>query len=134
VARLRPGPERGLTRRHAARYAVVVCLLLLAATCVGASFERYLYWLRTTEAVAGEPVRKVDRWTAYCRVKPWSQGCRTATPATSIPANLAVSTAAAAPAIRGDWGSAPAGSPHFTLAAPVGPPSAGTLVKRSPHA
>ncbi|RPI08946.1 MAG: hypothetical protein EHM71_07235 [Zetaproteobacteria bacterium] len=129
-----PGRESLLLRRHTTRCAVVACLLLVAATCVGASFERYLYWLRTTEAVAGEPVRKVDRWTAYCRVKPWSQGCRTATPATSIPANLAVSTAAAAPAIRGDWGSAPAGSPHFTLAAPVGPPSAGTLVKRSPHA
>jgi hypothetical protein len=55
---------------------ILACLYLCGLAFLGASFERYRHWLRTTEAVAGEPIRKVDRWTAYCRVKPWMRGCR----------------------------------------------------------
>ena len=134
MARLLPGREKNLLRRPTTRYAVVACLLLFAATCLGASFERYLHWLRTTEAVAGEPVRKVDRWTAYCRVRPWSQGCRTAAPATSARATLAFSTDADAPAIRGEGEPAPAGTLHFTVAATVGPSSADAPENGMPYA
>jgi hypothetical protein len=115
VARLRPRRESGQLRRRATRYAALGVLVLAVATCAGVSFGRYVHWLRTTEAVAGEPVKKVDRWTAYCRVKPWSQGCRIATPAVSVWRPLAVSAASDTPPPR--IGSSPAkpfenGMPH----------------------
>jgi hypothetical protein len=78
IATLRPSPATAFLRRNATRYALLACLYLLALAFLGASVERYWHWVRTTEAVAGEPVRKVDRWTAHCRVRPWLQGCRPA--------------------------------------------------------
>jgi hypothetical protein len=76
LARLQPWWIKAFLRRHVTRCAFVACLFLVALAFLGASFERYQHWLQTTEAVAGEPVRKVDRWTAYCRVNPWMRTCR----------------------------------------------------------
>jgi hypothetical protein len=78
ISNFRPSRATAFFRRHATRYAVLAGLYLLALAFLGASVERYWHWVRTTEAVAGEPVRKVDRWTAHCRVRPWLQGCRPA--------------------------------------------------------
>jgi len=78
ISGLRPGRARAFFRRHATRCAVLAFLYLLAIAFLGASLERYWHWVQTTEAVVGEPVRKVDRWTAHCRVRPWMQGCRPA--------------------------------------------------------
>ena len=77
LARLRPSWVADFLRRHVTRCAVLVCLYLFALVLLGASFERYWHWLQTTESVAGEPVRKVDRWTAHCRVNPGTRACRT---------------------------------------------------------
>jgi hypothetical protein len=76
IATRRPSRATAFSRRHAMRCVVLGCLYLLALAFLGASVERYWHWVQTTEAVAGEPVRKVDRWTAHCRVRPWLQGCR----------------------------------------------------------
>lgn len=76
IACLRPWRVKAFLSRHATRCALLACLYLLAVAFLGASFERYWHWVQTAEAVAGEPVKKVDRWTAHCRVRPWMQGCR----------------------------------------------------------
>jgi len=78
LARLQPSWIKDFLRRHATRCAVLACLYLFALALLGASFERYWHWLQTTESVAGEPVRKVDRWTAHCRVNPGTRACRPA--------------------------------------------------------
>jgi hypothetical protein len=77
LARLQPSWVTDFLRRHVTRCAVLVCLYLFALVFLGASFERYWHWLQTTESVAGEPVKKVDRWTAHCRVNPGTRACRT---------------------------------------------------------
>lgn len=79
VAPLRSSRAATFFRRHATRCVTLACLYLLALAFLGASVERYWHWVQTTEAVAGEPVRKVDRWTAHCRVRPWLHGCRSLT-------------------------------------------------------
>lgn len=76
VARLQPGRVKAFLRRHMAQCICLTCLYLGALAFLGASFERYWHWVQTTEAVASEPVKKVNRWTAYCRVQPWTQACR----------------------------------------------------------
>jgi hypothetical protein len=76
LARLQPSWVTDFLRRHVTRCAVLVCLYVFALVLLGASFERYWHWLQTTESVAGEPVRKVDRWTAHCRVNPGTRACR----------------------------------------------------------
>ena len=80
LARLRPCWIKSFLRRHAVRCAFLAFLYLLGLAFLGASFERYWHWLQSAEAVAvaGEPVRTVDRWTAYCRVKPWTRACHSA--------------------------------------------------------
>jgi hypothetical protein len=78
LARLQPNWIKAFLRRHAVRCAILALLYLLALAFLGASFERYWHWLQTAEAVAGDPVRTVDRWTAYCRVQPWTRACRPA--------------------------------------------------------
>jgi hypothetical protein len=96
LARLQPSWVKDFLRRHVTRCAVLVCLYLFALVLLGASFERYWHWLRTTEAVAGEPMRKVDRWTAYCRVNPGTRACRPVS--RPAPAAVALVTAAGADA------------------------------------
>ena len=76
LARLQPGRVKAFLRRHMTQCIFLTCLYLCALGFLGASFERYWHWVQTTEAAAGEPVRRVDRWTAYCRVQPWTQACR----------------------------------------------------------
>jgi hypothetical protein len=76
LARLQPGWIKAFLRRHVVRCAVLALLYLVALAFLGASFERYWHWLQTVEVVAGEPVRTVDRWTAFCRVQPWTRACR----------------------------------------------------------
>ncbi len=76
LARLQPSWVRTFFRRHAIRCVVLVCLYLFALALLGASIERYWHWLQTTESVAGEPVTKVDRWTAHCRVNPGMRACQ----------------------------------------------------------
>lgn len=78
LERLRPSWIRRLLGRYMAQCAVLAFLYLLALLFLGASVERYWHWLQSVEAVAGEPVRTVDRWTAHCRVKPWTNACRPA--------------------------------------------------------
>jgi len=78
LARLRPIWIKTFLRRHVIRCALLAFLYLTALAFLGASFERYWHWLQRVEAVAGEPVRTVDRWTAYCRVKPLTRACRPA--------------------------------------------------------
>jgi hypothetical protein len=114
---------RALLRRHATRYALLTCLYLFAVAFLGASFERYWHWLRTAEAVAEEPVRKVDRWTAYCRVKPWSQGCRTVSRARRGEVALIVASGKEASLARDDGGPDYAGVESFTLVATLPGPS-----------
>jgi hypothetical protein len=76
LARLRPIWVKTFLRRHMIRCAFLALLYLMALAFLGASFERYWHWLQSVEAVAGEPVITVDRWTAYCRVKPLTRACR----------------------------------------------------------
>jgi hypothetical protein len=78
LARLRPSWFKTFLGRYRSHCAFLVFLYLLALVFLGASFERYWHWLQSVEAVAGEPVRIVDRWTAHCRVKPWTRSCRPA--------------------------------------------------------
>ncbi len=78
LARLQPWWIKAFLRRHAVRCIVLACLYLFALALLGASFERYWHWLQATETVASEPVKRVDRWTAHCRVAPWLRACRPA--------------------------------------------------------
>jgi len=78
LARLRPWWIKAFLRRHVMRCAFLVLLYLVGLAFLGASFERYWHWLQRAEAVAGEPVRTVDRWTAYCRVTSGARACRPA--------------------------------------------------------
>ena len=78
LARLRPVWIKTFLRRHVIRCALLAFLYLAALVFLGASFERYWHWLQSVEALAGEPVKTVDRWTAYCRVKPFARACRPA--------------------------------------------------------
>jgi hypothetical protein len=78
VARLRTSWISGFLRRHACRCAFLALLYLVALAFLGASVERYWHYIQTIEADAGEPVRKVDQWKAYCVVKPWARGCKPA--------------------------------------------------------
>ncbi len=82
VARLRRSWISGFLRRHVCRCAFVALLYLVALAFLGASVERYWHWIQTIEADAGEPVRKVDQWKAYCAVRPWVRGCKPAAKAT----------------------------------------------------
>lgn len=116
IAPLRPSGATSAYRRRAMRYAVLVCLYLLALAFLGASVERYWHWVQTTEAVAGEPVRKVDRWTAHCRVRPWLQGCRPARPE-QPGMRMVVVPATTALAASDGGGKAPAEAAPFRLAA-----------------
>jgi len=109
IAGLRPGRARAFLRRHATRCAVLACLYLLAIAFLGASLERYWHWVQTTEAVAGEPVRKVDRWTAHCRVRPWMQGCRPASRTVRGGGDLTVRSATQITLARADAGAAALG-------------------------
>lgn len=117
IAHLRPGRVKALLRRHATRCALLACLYLLAVAFLGASFERYWYWLRTAEATAGEPVTKVDRWTAYCRVKPSSPGCRTVSRTSRGGVTLAVASGTQTPWARDDGAPEVTGVEPFTFAA-----------------
>jgi hypothetical protein len=76
VARLQTGWISGFLRRHVCRCAFLALLYLVALAFLGASVERYWHWIQTIEADAGEPIRKVDQWKAYCVVKPWARGCK----------------------------------------------------------
>jgi hypothetical protein len=78
LARLRPWWIKAFLRRHVVRCVFLALLYLVGLAFLGASFERYWHWLHRVEAVAGEPVRTVDRWTAYCRVNPLARACRPA--------------------------------------------------------
>jgi hypothetical protein len=120
IAPLRPSLATTFFRRHATRCIVLACLYLLALAFLGASFERYWHWVQTTEAVAGEPVRKVDRWTAHCRVRPWLQGCRAPARPERGGAHMAVVSAKSAMAASDDGGQASTGAIPFTLAAMPG--------------
>lgn len=120
----RPSRATALLRRHATRYAVLACLYLLALAFLGASFERYWHWVRTTEAVAGEPVRKVDRWTAHCRVRPWLQGCRPASRAERGGSRVLVVSATTAMSAPDAGGQAYTAVVPFELAAAIPVPPA----------
>jgi hypothetical protein len=114
---LRP---RGITRlasRSLTRCVVLACVYLGALGFLGASFEAYRHWLRTTEAVAGEPVRKVDRWTAYCRVKPWTRGCRSVPGAGRRQVAPVVTAGAAAVSVANRSGLEGDRSPSYTFSA-----------------
>ena len=78
LARLKPIWIKTFLRQHVIRCALLAFLYLMALTFLGASVERYWHWLQSVEAVAGEPIRTVDRWTAYCRVNPLTRSCRPA--------------------------------------------------------
>ena len=117
VACLRPWRVKASLRRHATRCVILACLYLLAVAFLGASLERYWHWVRTTEAVAGEPVRKVDRWMAHCRVRPWTQGCRPASRVQRGEGNLVVASAKQVTLVRHDGGLAHAAVESFALAA-----------------
>lgn len=123
ISTFRPSRATAFLRRHATRYAVLACLYVLALVFLGASVERYWHWVRTTEAVAGEPVRKVDRWTAHCRVRPWLQGCRPASRAERGGVRAAVVSARTAMSASDDNGQVHTGAVPFELAAaiPVAP-------------
>lgn len=102
LARLHPSWVKAFLRRHATRCAVLACLYLFTLVLLGASLERYWHWLQTTESVAGEPVRKVDRWTANCRVNPGMRACRPASrPGPGVVALVRTSIADAPLAPRG---------------------------------
>jgi hypothetical protein len=117
IACLRPWRARAFLRRHATRCALLACLYLLAVAFLGASFERYWHWVRTTEAVAGEPVRKVDRWTAHCRVRPWMQGCRPASRAGRGEQSVTVVSAKKITLVWDDSRTAQAGTAPFEYVA-----------------
>jgi len=76
LARLQPSWFKRFLGRYTAQCAILALLYLLALMFLGASVERYWHWLQSAEAVASEPVRTVDRWTAHCRVKPLTRACR----------------------------------------------------------
>jgi hypothetical protein len=124
IASLRPWRVRAFLRRHATRCALLACLYLLAVAFLGASFERYWHWVRTTEAVAGEPVRKVDRWTAHCRVRPWMQGCRPVSRAGRGGGSVMVGSAKKFTLVRDDGGTAHAGVAPFEYVATMAGSSA----------
>ena len=117
IACLRPWRAKAFFRRHGTRCALLACLYLFAVAFLGASFERYRHWVRTTEAVAGEPVKKVDRWTAHCRVRPWTQGCRPVSRAGRGETSLVVASSKKAKLARDNGGPAYAGVEPFALAA-----------------
>lgn len=123
LAPLRPSPATTVFRRHATRCVVLACLYLLALAFLGASFERYWHWVQTTEAVAGEPVRKVDRWTAHCRVRPWMQGCRPASRPEQGGARMAAVAVKTNMATPDGGGQVSTGAVPFTLAAMPGSPA-----------
>ena len=75
IGRLRPAWVKEFLRRHVWRCAFLTLLYLVAFTFLAASFERYWHWVTTVEAVAGEPVKSIDKWKSYCVVNPWSHGC-----------------------------------------------------------
>ena len=124
ISNLRPSRATAFLRRYATRYAVLACLYLLALAFLGASVERYWHWVRTTEAVAGEPVRKVDRWTAHCRVRPWLQGCRPASRADRGGVRAAVVSARTAMSASDDSEQAYTGTVPFERAAAIRVPPA----------
>jgi len=100
LARLSPSWIKAFLRRHVVRCAFLALLYLLGLAFLGASFERYWHWLQSVEAVAGEPIRTVDRWTAYCRVRPLTRACHPAPRARSrevIPVDASSVGATAAP-------------------------------------
>lgn len=113
IAPLRPSRATTFVRR----YAVLACLYVLALAFLGASFERYWHWVQTTESVAGEPVRKVDRWTAHCRVRPWLQGCRPALRPERNGTRMVAVSAKTAMTAPDDDGQASSGAVPFDLAA-----------------
>ncbi len=76
VARLQPRWVKAFFRRHTLRCMVLVLLYLGAVGVFAASLDRYWVWMQTLEAVASPPVKTVNRWQAYCVVKPWSKPCR----------------------------------------------------------
>ncbi len=117
IAPLRPSRTATGFRRYAMRQVLPACIFLLALAFLGASFERYWHWVQTTEAVAGEPVRKVDRWTAHCRVRPWLQGCRPVSRPERGATRMVAVSAVAAPDSRGQ---ASPGAVSFELAAMPG--------------
>ena len=128
IAGLRPGRVKAFLRRHATRCALLACLYLLAVAFLGASFERYWHWVQTTEAVAGEPVKKVDRWTAHCRVRPWMQGCRPVSRAGRGEGSVMVASAKKIAFVRDDGGTAHAGATPFEHAATM--PGSSALEER----
>jgi len=101
VARLRSGWVKGFLHRHVCRSAFLVLLYLVAFGFLAASFERYWHWVTTVEAMAGEPVKMVDKLKAYCAVYPLTRGCKPASggivgPAASAAVHSSPSVAAAA--------------------------------------
>jgi hypothetical protein len=60
------------------RCAVLALSYLLVFAFLAASYDRYQQWHRILElrAVAGEPVKKIDRWKAACTVRPWLKVCQ----------------------------------------------------------
>src|SRR5512138_153034 len=78
VARLHPGWMRGFLRGHVRRCAVLALLYVLAVGFLTASFERYWHWVTTLEATAGESIKRIDQYKAFCAVKPWTRACRPA--------------------------------------------------------
>ena len=129
VACLRPWRVKASLRRHATRCVILACLYLLAVAFLGASLERYWHWVRTTEAVAGEPVKKVDRWTAHCRVRPWMQGCRPDSRAGRGEASVMVASAKKIALVRYDGGTAHAGVAPFEYLATM--PGSSALEERT---
>lgn len=124
LARLRPWWIKAFLRRHATRCVVLACLYIFALAFLGASFERYWHWLQATEAVASEPVRRVDRWTAHCRVAPWLRACRAVSRTAQRGAALAAASNAEAASPRERRGSDDAGvKPLELLATMPGSPS-----------
>jgi hypothetical protein len=85
IARLRPSWMQEFLRGHVCRCAFLVLLYLVALGFLGASFERYWYWIGQVEAVASEPVKTINQRKAFCIVKPWTKAC-TPTPANASPA------------------------------------------------
>jgi len=75
IGRLRPAWMDEFLRRHVWRCAFLTLLYLIAFTFLAASFERYWHWVTTVEAVAGEPVKSLDKWKSYCTVNRWGRGC-----------------------------------------------------------
>ena len=78
IARLRSGWLRGFLHRHICRSAFLILLYLVAFGFLAASVERYWHWVTTVEAVAGESVKTVDKWKAYCIVNTSTKACKPA--------------------------------------------------------